>query len=33
MIIGKFLNQDYASYFNVIYTLQFNSGAPFYLSH
>ena len=33
MIVGKFLNQDYASYFIVIYTLQLNSGAPFYLPH
>lgn len=32
-IIGKFLNQDYASYSIMIYRLPLNSGAPFYLPH
>lgn len=28
MIVGEFLNQDYESYFIIIYRSQFNSDAP-----
>lgn len=33
MIIGEFLNQDYKSYFIIVYRCQLNSGIPVTTSH